>query len=41
LASAFLAGTTHAGPFDAEQRGDGRWLRTWTSLVGAHYQLNA
>ena len=33
--------TTDAGTFDAEQRGDGRWLRTWTSPVGARYQLNA
>ena len=33
--------TTDAGRFDAEQRGDGRWLRTWTSLVGARYPLNA
>jgi hypothetical protein len=33
--------TTDAGTFDAEQRGNGRWLRTWTRLVDARYQLNA
>ena len=27
--------TTDAGTFHAEQRADGRGLRTWTSLVGA------